>query len=240
MYPKMKLCMIPPKQLSHLSLPPPPQRNEEFEIWKFLEQKQESGEDLESFYARLKTMAVNCNFTDIDREVKSQLIQTCSSYSLSELLILGRTQDAASRQRKLMERVSATGAGTPWSCSCAMVNKMTAQKPKKKMLSRRSETPEVAKSSNKTCYNCGGTWPHGKGKECLPCVWTEVQQMWSKKSFSGACPGFLKGGGGPISLGSLKKGHQILKGGGVQRSEGGVKYICLTRTTNFAYLDAEE
>ena len=30
---------------------------------------------------------------------------------------------------------------------------------------------------------------------------------------SGACPGFLKGGG-PISLGSLKKGHQILKGGG--------------------------
>ena len=28
-----------------------------------------------------------------------------------------------------------------------------------------------------------------------------------------AFPGFLKVGGGPISLGSLKKGHQILKGG---------------------------
>ena len=28
-------------------------------------------------------------------------------------------------------------------------------------------------------------------------------------------------GGGPIFLGSLKKGHQILKGGGVQWSEGG-------------------
>ena len=36
---------------------------------------------------------------------------------------------------------------------------------------------------------------------------------------TGACPGFLKGGG-PISLGSLKKGHQILKGG-VQWSDGG-------------------
>ena len=59
-------------------------------------------------------------------------------------------------------------------------------------------------------------------------------------SFSGACPGFLKGGGGPISLGSLKKGHQILKGG-VQWSEGGgVQYIYLTRTTNLAYLDAKE
>ena len=57
---------------------------------------------------------------------------------------------------------------------------------------------------------------------------------------AGACPGFLKGGG-PISLGSLKKGHQILKGGG-QWSEGGggVQYICLTRMTNLAYLDAKE
>ena len=45
--------------------------------------------------------------------------------------------------------------------------------------------------------------------------------------------------GGPISLGSLKKGNQILKGG-FQWSEGGVKYICLTRTTNLAYLDAKE
>ena len=47
-------------------------------------------------------------------------------------------------------------------------------------------------------------------------------------------------GGGPISFGSLKKGHQILKGGGVEWSEGGVQYISLTRTTNLAYLDAKE
>ena len=50
---------------------------------------------------------------------------------------------------------------------------------------------------------------------------------------SGACPGFLKGGG-PISLGSLKKRHQILKGG-VQWSDGGGP-----RTTNLAYIDAKE
>ena len=36
----------------------------------------------------------------------------------------------------------------------------------------------------------------------------------------GACPGFLKGGV-PISLGSLKKGHQILKGGGSNGLIGG-------------------
>ena len=57
---------------------------------------------------------------------------------------------------------------------------------------------------------------------------------------TGACPGFLKGGG-PISLGSLKKGHQILKGGGGSNGlKGRVQYICLTLTTNLAYLDAKE
>ena len=46
--------------------------------------------------------------------------------------------------------------------------------------------------------------------------------------------------GGPISLGSLKKSHQILKEGGSNGLKGGVQYICLTRTTNLAYLDAKE
>ena len=45
--------------------------------------------------------------------------------------------------------------------------------------------------------------------------------------------------GGPISLGSLKKGNQILKGGS-NGLKGGVQYICLTMTTNLAYLDAKE
>ena len=56
---------------------------------------------------------------------------------------------------------------------------------------------------------------------------------------AGACPGFLKGGG-PISLGSLKKRSSDFKRG-VQWSEGGGgQYICPTRTTNLAYLDAKE
>ena len=58
--------------------------------------------------------------------------------------------------------------------------------------------------------------------------------------FSGACPGFLKGGG-PISLGSLKKRSSDFKRGGSNGLKGGgVQYISLPRTTNLAYLDAKE
>ena len=56
---------------------------------------------------------------------------------------------------------------------------------------------------------------------------------------TGACPGFLKGGG-PISIGSLKKRSSDFKRGGSNGLKGGVQYICLTRTTNLAYLDAKE
>ena len=54
-----------------------------------------------------------------------------------------------------------------------------------------------------------------------------------------ACPGFWKGGG-PISLGSLKKRSSDFERGGSNGLKGGVQYICLTRTTNLAYLDAKE
>ena len=47
-------------------------------------------------------------------------------------------------------------------------------------------------------------------------------------------------GGGPIAVGSLKKDHQILKGGSNNGLMRGVQYISLTRTTNLAYLDAKE
>ena len=46
--------------------------------------------------------------------------------------------------------------------------------------------------------------------------------------------------GGPISLGSLKKRSSDFKRGGSNGLKGGVQYICLTMTTNLAYLDAKE
>ena len=47
-------------------------------------------------------------------------------------------------------------------------------------------------------------------------------------------------GGGPISIGSLKKRSSDFKRGGSNGLKGGAQYICLTRTTNLAYLDAKE
>ena len=59
---------------------------------------------------------------------------------------------------------------------------------------------------------------------CLNIYWI-IESRLRKVSNRGVSRVFERGG--PISLGSLKKGHQILKGGGLM---GGVQYISLPRT----------
>ena len=58
---------------------------------------------------------------------------------------------------------------------------------------------------------------------------------------SGACPGFLKGGGSNISWFPKKRSSDFKRGGGSNGlMGGGVQYISLPKMTNLAYLDAKE
>ncbi|XP_061176120.1 uncharacterized protein K02A2.6-like [Saccostrea echinata] len=59
-----------------------PKKNVEFEIYKFRQAKQNSSETMDSYHTRLRQLAENCEFEDIDREIKSQVIQGCESSRL--------------------------------------------------------------------------------------------------------------------------------------------------------------
>ena len=52
-----------------------PQRNVEFEVFVFRQEAQASEETLNTFHARLKQLSKNCSFHDVDREIKSRIIQ---------------------------------------------------------------------------------------------------------------------------------------------------------------------
>ena len=55
-----------------------PQKNVEYAIFTFRQTTQQPGETLDKFYIRLKLLSKNCDFRDVDREIKSQIIQKCS------------------------------------------------------------------------------------------------------------------------------------------------------------------
>ena len=92
-----------------------PQVNTEYELYKFRDCKQTSSENVETYANRLRKQAKLCNFHDIDRELKSQIIMGCMSsilrrralrernLTLQELLEIARNMEVAESQAKSIE-----------------------------------------------------------------------------------------------------------------------------------------
>ena len=54
-----------------------PQKNVEYEIYKFRQEKQSADETMDAFHTRLRHLAEHYEFTNNDREIRSQIIQGC-------------------------------------------------------------------------------------------------------------------------------------------------------------------
>ena len=51
-----------------------PKQNREYEIYVFRQAKQEANESLAAFHTRLRQLVVTCEFDDVDREIKTQIV----------------------------------------------------------------------------------------------------------------------------------------------------------------------
>lgn len=87
-----------------------PKRNKEYDIHKFRQSKQETGETIDIFNTRLRKLAETCEFENIYNEIQSQIIQSCSStrlrrralreneIGLKQLLLLARSFEISYEQ----------------------------------------------------------------------------------------------------------------------------------------------
>ena len=99
-----------------------PKRNIPYEDYLFRQAKQDQGETIMAYCTQLKQLAKTCEFTDTDREIKSQIIQNCpstklrrkaltnSTITLQALLDLGKTMELTDIQAASLEKQS-----TRWS-----------------------------------------------------------------------------------------------------------------------------
>lgn len=163
-----------------------PKANTEYERYVFRNTKQREGETLDQFCTRLKKLAINCDFTTNDDEVKSQIIQGCTSTSLRkkalsktqtlvELLETGRTLEQTKSQASAME----VGVLPPETVNFVKTKQFRDRgkprhqkrdKPDKKQSSR----DDRGQKPSRTCYNCGGPYPHDKhcpaeNRRCYQC-----------------------------------------------------------------------
>ncbi len=145
-----------------------PQKNRIFEVYTFRQAIQGSGESIDQFHTRLRSLAQNCEFHDPDFEIQMQIVIGGKSsrlrklalrdpdFKLSDMLIAGRREESSSFQAAQIEhRIEQ--------------NSLHSEK-----LNKISSNKFESRPRPKHCFNCGGEYPHtsvcpAKGKTCKAC-----------------------------------------------------------------------
>ncbi|XP_028413864.1 uncharacterized protein K02A2.6-like [Dendronephthya gigantea] len=180
-----------------------PKKNVVYEEYQFRQAKQEQGEKFMAFYTRLKQLSQTCEFTDPDREIKSQLIQQCISsklrrkalsepeIALQSLLDYGKTleltetqvADLESQTREKAEDVTKLSqykkSNNRWKTS----NRGYAKTRKE----YKNSGPSGSNSNISKCRNCGGTFPHKGGKTACPAYQKECHNCGKRGHFMSVC-----------------------------------------------------
>ena len=164
-----------------------PQLNTEFQVFEYRQMKQNQSETVDKFATRLRQKAVYCDFTNKDRELKSQLIQGCKSQKLRRkilqenldlpnILLTARQMELANEQAGKMVGTSASEDAY---ATNAVRNKKNRERnhrqPQRQPPSAPSGSRDTDRRKTEKCRNCGGTFPHktgqcpAKGKTCNYC-----------------------------------------------------------------------
>ena len=147
-----------------------PKKNLDYEVFKFRTTTQNVGETVDQYVTRLRRMAPNCEFPDLNRELKSTVIQNCTSkrlrrialrddLSLDALLAKARSMEVSETQASGIEKLTS-------------LEKVTVNHVKAKHFPK--QTPK--QTSETQCRKCGlASWPHkdgpcpAQGKTCSKC-----------------------------------------------------------------------
>ena len=144
-----------------------PSRNTDYETCVFRQARQKQGETLDVFQSQLRQPASTCKFTDIDREIKAQVVAGCLStrfcrkalctpnITLTDLLNHRRALETSESQDFRIEKQASPE-----------VNQLSLR-------SARGKSKHHKSRQTTQCYNCGGDYPHKKGRTSCPAYGAE-------------------------------------------------------------------
>ena len=149
------------------------------ERYNFRQTKQETGESFDSFYAKLRRLSTHCDFTDPDGEIKSKIIQTCLSsklrteylsktHTLDEIMAMGRTYESVNLQTKVIEGKTASSIKKDNDVNKLKYNAFGSKNKTSHQITSKQKHQQAAGYQPKTCYGCGGNWPHKGGRQKCP------------------------------------------------------------------------
>jgi hypothetical protein len=161
-----------------------PHVNTAFEEYNFRQAKQNQSETLDAFHTRLRQLSQNCSFTDVDKEIKNQIIVGCSSQklrrkalredpTLKNLLDAGRAEETSQIQAQFVEKQESSQNINAIKTGALEKHNPSPRDMRKPQNQRQGSNYQrnFNKPHTSTCRNCGGIYPHArdcpaKGKEC--------------------------------------------------------------------------
>jgi len=159
-----------------------PQVNKEFAIFTFRQTKQAMQEPFDQYITRLRVLAADCQFTDKDSEIKSQIIQGCASKELrlkalretltiSQLITLGKTIETAYSASKEMDIPMIKTENVSYLNSTSQHSHQYRNN--RQNHSRKQPHPKSTQQFIQSCLYCGRSHAYGVcpalGKTCLKC-----------------------------------------------------------------------
>ena len=185
-----------------------PQQNREYEIYVFHQAKQENNESISAFHTRLRQIAITCEFNDVDREIKTQIVQSCSShklrtkalenpsYTLTQLLDAGKAMELSKAQaaniedKQSVHKLSSRGGNQSrrYRNNNINSNQDDERSVDKKSRARKSRNSghENQKSSVK-CQNCDQNYPHPGGNTFCPAYQATCRGCGKLNHFEAVC-----------------------------------------------------
>ena len=157
-----------------------PKKNVDYEIFQFRQAVQAPGETVEQFATRLRKVAANCEFHDVNAEIKSAIIQHCHSkrlrrYALREETLTLDNLIAKARSLEISE-TQASGIEEKLAQGKSDKEEVNVIKGKPRKLHKTKPPTKPSKDSlSDTCRKCGLAWPHkgnpcpAKGQTCKKC-----------------------------------------------------------------------
>ena len=156
-----------------------PADNTEYHVFKFRSTKQQENETMDQFSSRLKHLADSCDFTNKDKEVKSQIIQSC----LSKKFRREALQNSTWTLKDLLDRAR----------TLELVDKHAAEIEEKEHLVELNATNKVKqakyskpKKQQKLCAFCGKDY-HKEGLNTCPARGKKCAKCGKMNHFAAAC-----------------------------------------------------
>lgn len=153
-----------------------PIKNVDYETFQFRKASQKSDETVDQFVTRLHKLAVNCEFTNLDKELKSAVFQHCTSKRLRRYALRedDMTLDKILSKARALEASETQATGIEESQSFVTFSDSVHHI--RKGQNPRQQTQAYSQPESSVCHQCGLTWPH---TTCLcPAKVKKLQQMW--------------------------------------------------------------